>query len=91
MGIADERLRRRQREAEAAEDRRWDVQERGREERREWLDWCTGHDIDADHATLKAAGVDVDAEVARWGDPVPPMFRLRDPSGNSLAIVEPTE
>ena len=29
-------------------------------------------DIDADHATLKAAGVDVDAEVARWGDPVPP-------------------
>jgi hypothetical protein len=28
-------------------------------------------DIDADHATLKDAGVDVDAEVARWGDPVP--------------------
>src|SRR6266446_10263246 len=24
-------------------------------------------DIDADHASLKAAGVDVDAEVARWG------------------------
>ena len=48
-------------------------------------------DIDADHASLKAAGVDVDAEVARWGDPVPPMFRLRDPAGNSLTIVEPTE
>jgi catechol 2,3-dioxygenase-like lactoylglutathione lyase family enzyme len=48
-------------------------------------------DIDADHATLKTAGVDVDAEVARWGDPVPPMFRLRDPAGNSLTIVEPTE
>ena len=48
-------------------------------------------DIEADHATLKAAGVDVDAEVARWGNPVPPMFRLRDPGGNTLTIVEPTE
>jgi catechol 2,3-dioxygenase-like lactoylglutathione lyase family enzyme len=48
-------------------------------------------DIEADHATLKAAGVDVDAEVARWGAPVPPMFRFRDPAGNSLTIVEPTE
>lgn len=47
-------------------------------------------DIEADHAALKAAGVDVDPEIARWGDPVPPMFRLRDPAGNSLAIVEPT-
>jgi predicted enzyme related to lactoylglutathione lyase len=46
-------------------------------------------DIDADHAALKAAGVDVDPEIARWGDPVPPMFRLRDPSGNSLSIVQP--
>jgi catechol 2,3-dioxygenase-like lactoylglutathione lyase family enzyme len=48
-------------------------------------------DVDADHAALKAAGVDVDAEVARWGAPVPPMFRFRDPAGNSLTIVEPTE
>jgi catechol 2,3-dioxygenase-like lactoylglutathione lyase family enzyme len=47
-------------------------------------------DVDADHATLKAAGVDVDAEVARWGGPVPPMFWLRDPDGNSLIIVEPS-
>jgi catechol 2,3-dioxygenase-like lactoylglutathione lyase family enzyme len=47
-------------------------------------------DIEADHAALKAAGVDVDAEIARWGDPVPPMFRLRDPGGNTLTIVEPT-
>jgi catechol 2,3-dioxygenase-like lactoylglutathione lyase family enzyme len=47
-------------------------------------------DIEADHAELKAAGVDVDDEIARWGDPVPPMFRLRDPAGNSLTIVEPT-
>jgi catechol 2,3-dioxygenase-like lactoylglutathione lyase family enzyme len=48
-------------------------------------------DIDADHATLKAAGVDVDPEVARWGAPVPPMFRLRDPAGNALTMVEPLE
>ena len=48
-------------------------------------------DIEADHASLKAAGVDVGPEIARWGDPVPPMFRLRDPAGNSLMIVEPTE
>jgi catechol 2,3-dioxygenase-like lactoylglutathione lyase family enzyme len=45
--------------------------------------------LDADHATLKAAGVDVDPEIARWGAPVPPMFRLRDPAGNTLTIVEP--
>ena len=48
-------------------------------------------DIDADHAALKAAGVDVDPEVARWGDPVPPMFRFRDPAGNTLTLVEPTQ
>jgi len=48
-------------------------------------------DLEADHAALKAAGVDVDPEIARWGDPVPPMFRLRDPAGNSLTIVEPVE
>jgi len=47
-------------------------------------------DLEADHAALRAAGVDVDEEIARWGDPVPPMFRLRDPAGNSLTIVEPT-
>jgi catechol 2,3-dioxygenase-like lactoylglutathione lyase family enzyme len=47
-------------------------------------------DIEADHAALKAAGVDVDAEIARWGGPVPPMFRLRDPGGNTLTIVETT-
>ena len=47
-------------------------------------------DVDADHAALKAAGVDVDAEVARYGGPIPPMFWFRDPDGNSLLIVEPT-
>src|SRR3954452_9824637 len=30
-------------------------------------------DIDADHAALRAAGVVVDPEVAREGEPVPPM------------------
>ena len=44
-------------------------------------------DIDAYHAELKAAGVDVDAEVSRMGDPVPPLFWLRDPEGNSLMVV----
>lgn len=47
-------------------------------------------DIDADHAALKEAGVDVDEQVTRFGGPVPPMFWLRDPDGNSLIIVEPT-
>ena len=44
-------------------------------------------DIDGYHAELKAAGVDVDAEVSRMGDPVPPMFWLRDAEGNSLMVV----
>jgi len=45
-------------------------------------------DIDAYHAQLKAAGVDADAEVSRMGDPVPPMFWLRDPEGNTLLVVQ---
>ena len=45
-------------------------------------------DIDAYHAELKAAGVDVDAEVSRMGDPVPPLFWFRDPDGNTLMVVE---
>jgi len=45
-------------------------------------------DVDADHAALKAAGVDVDEEVSRYGDPVPPMFWVRDPDGNSLIVVQ---
>ena len=47
-------------------------------------------DVDADHAALKAAGADVDDEVTRYGDPVPPMFWLRDPDGNSLIVVQPS-
>jgi len=46
-------------------------------------------DVDADHATLKAAGADVDDDVTRWGGTVPPMFWLRDPDGNSLIVVQP--
>ena len=45
-------------------------------------------DIDADHASLKARGVDVDEEVMRMGDPVPPMFFFRDQDGNTLLVVE---
>jgi catechol 2,3-dioxygenase-like lactoylglutathione lyase family enzyme len=45
-------------------------------------------DIDAIHADLKAAGVDVDAEISRMGDPVPPLFWLRDPDANVLMVVE---
>ena len=48
-------------------------------------------DVDADHAALKSAGVDVDDDVSRYGGPVPPMFWFRDPDGNSLLIVEPAE
>ena len=44
--------------------------------------------IDATHAELESLGIDVDDEVSRMGDPVPPMFWLRDPAGNSLMIVE---
>jgi catechol 2,3-dioxygenase-like lactoylglutathione lyase family enzyme len=60
-------------------------------------------DIEADHATLRARGVDVDAEIARTGtprsglvstevsvpDPVPPQFFFRDADGNRFLIVQP--
>jgi catechol 2,3-dioxygenase-like lactoylglutathione lyase family enzyme len=45
-------------------------------------------DIDADHADLRARGVDVDPEVMRMGDPVPPMFFLRDQDGNRMFAVQ---
>jgi predicted enzyme related to lactoylglutathione lyase len=47
----------------------------------------TTDDIDATHAEMQLNGVDVDAEVARMGSPVPPMFWFRDPDSNSLMIV----
>jgi catechol 2,3-dioxygenase-like lactoylglutathione lyase family enzyme len=48
----------------------------------------TSKDIDADHADLRARGVDVDEAVVRMGDPVPPMFFFRDQDGNNLLIVQ---
>ena len=47
-------------------------------------------DLEADHAALKTAGADVDDEISRYGDPVPPMFWIRDPDENSLIIVQPS-
>ncbi len=56
-------------------------------------------DVDADHANLRARGVDVDQAVMHAGDPivhwggaalagVPAMFLFRDPDGNSFLIVQ---
>ena len=45
-------------------------------------------DIDTTHAEFQSRGVDVDAEVSRMGDPVPPMFWFRDPTGHTLMVVE---
>jgi catechol 2,3-dioxygenase-like lactoylglutathione lyase family enzyme len=61
----------------------------------------TTKDIESDHATLLARGVDVDAAIARKGtrreglmspevvveDPVPPQFFFRDIDGNRFLIV----
>jgi catechol 2,3-dioxygenase-like lactoylglutathione lyase family enzyme len=55
-------------------------------------------DLEADHAALAAARVDVDP-ILRAGDPpvrwagtvlagIPSMFLLRDPDGNSLLLIE---
>ena len=60
-------------------------------------------DIEADHASLGARGVDVDPEIAREGgrrsglvsteagvsDPVPAQFFFRDSEGNRFLIVQP--
>ncbi|MFB7510003.1 VOC family protein [Streptomyces broussonetiae] len=48
----------------------------------------TTRDADADHAYLRARGIDADAEVVRKGPAVPPMFAVRDPDGNSLILIE---
>lgn len=44
-------------------------------------------DVEADHAQLKERGVDVD-DIMRMGDPVPPMFFMRDQDGNALWVAE---
>lgn len=60
-------------------------------------------DIEADHAALRAKGVDVDVAIARTGtsrsglvsveatieDPVPAQFFFRDPDGNRFLVVQP--
>jgi hypothetical protein len=38
--------------------------------------------------TMVERGVDVDAEVSRFGDAVPPVFWFRDPEDNHLMVVE---
>ena len=45
-------------------------------------------DIDAYYGQLKEHGVDVYAEVSRFGDTVPAMFWFLDPEGNRLMVVE---
>jgi catechol 2,3-dioxygenase-like lactoylglutathione lyase family enzyme len=45
----------------------------------------TTRDAEADHAELRARGVDADTAIMRY--PVP-MFVLRDPDGNCLRVVE---
>ena len=55
-------------------------------------------DVEADHAALRARGVDIDAAILGEDDPpvpwaggvlagIPPMFLVRDPDGNSFLIV----
>ena len=48
----------------------------------------TTGDIDATRGELAQVGVDIDAEVTRFGSPVPPMVWFRDADGNRLLIVE---
>ncbi len=51
------------------------------------IGWSTD-DADASHASLREQGVDVDEEVMRMGDPVPPMYFFRDPDGNQFMVVQ---
>jgi catechol 2,3-dioxygenase-like lactoylglutathione lyase family enzyme len=45
-------------------------------------------DAAADHAALRAHGVDADAALIDMGPGVPPMFTFRDPDGNRFRVVE---
>ena len=47
----------------------------------------TTRDVEADHSYLKERGVDVD-DILRMGDPVPPMFFMRDQDGNTIWVAE---
>ncbi len=48
----------------------------------------TTQDAEADHATLRARGVEADEALLRLGDLVPPMFTFRDLDGNRFRMVE---
>ena len=63
---------------------------RNQEPDRQWSPGITltTDDIDATHGYMKSQGVDVDEQVSRMGDPVPPMFWFRDPDGNTLMVVQ---
>lgn len=43
-------------------------------------------DAESTHATMRAAGIDVD-DILRWPQ-APPMFAFRDPDGNTFSITE---
>ena len=45
-------------------------------------------DADAARAALAESGADVDAEVMRWGEGVPPLFTFRAPDGHPFRVVE---
>jgi catechol 2,3-dioxygenase-like lactoylglutathione lyase family enzyme len=51
------------------------------------VSFTTG-DAAADHAALRAAGVDADGELFQAGPGVPPMFTFRDPDGNRFRVVQ---
>jgi catechol 2,3-dioxygenase-like lactoylglutathione lyase family enzyme len=48
----------------------------------------TTADVETTFGEMRSLGVDVDEQVMRMGDPVPPMFWFRDPEGHSLMVVE---
>ncbi len=48
----------------------------------------TTTDAGAAHAELKARGVDVDDEVMRMGDFVPPVFTFPDAEDTPIRVVE---
>jgi predicted enzyme related to lactoylglutathione lyase len=45
-------------------------------------------DIDAFHARLKDGGVDIDEEVSRFGEGIPPLVWFRDTENNTLMAVQ---
>jgi len=45
-------------------------------------------DAEADLAEFRAAGVDSDEALLRFGEGVPPMFTFRDPDGNRFRVVQ---